>query len=155
MENSDIGFHKSSHQSKPVSNLFTLTCWAGRVFIRYRRCLLPKTKGISNSDRKRWTLFGLVDKVGIVSVFSNTTEYYLGAMLACLEFRISDIFGWPQGMLYRFDLHGTVIRVCMNIRSVHTSTSMSELFWYFYIHINRFDIYVLMVSQIVYISWNT
>ena len=94
MENSDVRFCKSSHQSKPVSNLFTLTGWAGKAFLRYRRCLLPKTKGISNSDLKRWALFGLVD---------NTTEYYLGAMLAYLEFRISDTFGWPQGMLYRSD----------------------------------------------------
>ena len=29
---------------------------------------------------------------------SNTTEYYLGAMLAYLEIRISDTFGWPLGM---------------------------------------------------------
>ena len=67
VENGDVQFHKSSHQRKPVSNLFTLTCWAGKAFIRYRRCLLPKTKGVSNSDLKRWALFGLVDKVGIVS----------------------------------------------------------------------------------------
>ena len=108
VENSDVGFRISSHQSEPVSNLFALTYWAGRAFIRYRRCLLPKTKGISNSDRKRWALFGLVDKVGIVSVIQLNTIWEL-------EFRISDIFGWPQGMLYRFDFHGTVIRVCMNI----------------------------------------
>ena len=31
---------------------------------------MPKTKGISISDLKRWALFGLVDKVGIVSVMS-------------------------------------------------------------------------------------
>ena len=77
MENSGVRFRKSSHQSKPVSNLFTLTCWAGRVFIRYRRCLLPKTKGISNSDLKRWALFGLVDKVGIVSVIQLNTIWEL------------------------------------------------------------------------------
>ena len=77
MENSGIQFCKSSHQSKPVSNLFTLTCWAGRAFIRYRRCLLPKTKGISNSDLKRWALFGLVDKVGIVSVIQLNTIWEL------------------------------------------------------------------------------
>ena len=27
---------------------------------------------------------------------SNTTEYYLGAMLAYLEIRISDTYGWPH-----------------------------------------------------------
>jgi len=65
LENSDVRIRISSHQSKPVSNLFTSTGWAGKAFIRCRRCLLPKTKGISNSDLKRWALFGLVDKVGI------------------------------------------------------------------------------------------
>ena len=70
MENSDVRFCKSSHQSEPVSYLFTLTGWAGKAFIRYRRCLLPKTKGISNSNLKRWALFGLVDKVGIVWVYT-------------------------------------------------------------------------------------
>ena len=44
VENSHVRFHKSSHQSKPVSKLLTLTGWAGKAFIRYRRCLLPKTK---------------------------------------------------------------------------------------------------------------
>ena len=29
---------------------------------------------------------------------SNTTEYYLGAMLAYVEIRISDTFEWPLGM---------------------------------------------------------
>ena len=32
------------------------------------------------------------------------TEYYLGAMLVYLEIRISDTFGWPEGMLYKLDL---------------------------------------------------
>ena len=73
MENGDVQFCKSSHQSKPVSNLFTLTCWAGKAFIRYKRCLLAKAKGISNSDLKSWALFGLVDKVGIVSVIQLNT----------------------------------------------------------------------------------
>ena len=78
MENSGaVRFRKSSHQSKPVSNLFTLACWAGRAFIRCRRCLLPKTKGISISDLKRWALFGLVDKVGIVSVIQLNTIWEL------------------------------------------------------------------------------
>ena len=63
-------FRKSSHQSEPVSNSFTLTSWAGKAFIRYRR---PKTKGITNSYLKRWALFGLVDKVGIVSVIQLNT----------------------------------------------------------------------------------
>ena len=73
VENSHVRFHKSSHQSKPVSKLFTLTGWAGKAFIRYRRCLLPKTKGISNSELKRWALFGLVGKVGILSVIKLNT----------------------------------------------------------------------------------
>ena len=77
MENSHVRFHKSSHQSKPVSKLLTLTGWEGKAFIRYRRCLLPKTKGISNSDLKRWALFGLVDKVGIVSVIKLNTIWEL------------------------------------------------------------------------------
>ena len=77
MENSGVRFCKSSHQSKLVSNLFKLTCWVGRAFIRYRRCLLPKTKGISNSDLKSWALFGLVDKVGIVSVIQLNTIWEL------------------------------------------------------------------------------
>ena len=77
MENSDVRFRKSLHQSKPVSNLFTLTCWVGRAFIRYRRCLLPKTKGISISDCKRWATFGLVDKVEIVSVIQLNTIWEL------------------------------------------------------------------------------
>ena len=77
MENNGVRFRKSLHQSKPVSNLFKLTCWAGRAFIRYRRCLLSKTKGISNSDLKRWALFGFVDKVGIVSVIQLNTIWEL------------------------------------------------------------------------------
>ena len=77
VENSHVRFHKSSHQSKPVSKLLTLTGWAGKAFIRYRRCLLPKTKGISNSDLKRWALFVLVDKVGIVSVIKLNTIWEL------------------------------------------------------------------------------
>ena len=52
MKKTDVRFHKSSHQSKPVSNLFTLTGWAGKAFIRYRRCLLPKTKGIQTVTLK-------------------------------------------------------------------------------------------------------
>ena len=50
VEKSDIRFHNSSHLSKQVSNSFTVTDWTGMVFIRYRRCLLPKTKGTTNSD---------------------------------------------------------------------------------------------------------
>ena len=38
VKNSDERFRKSLHQSEPVSNLFTLTSWAGKAFIRYRRC---------------------------------------------------------------------------------------------------------------------
>ena len=45
----------------------------------------PKTKGITNSDIKRWALFGLVDKVGIVSVIQLNTIW--GAMIAYLELR--------------------------------------------------------------------
>ena len=60
VENSDVLFRELSHQHIPVSNLFTLIGWAGKAFIRYRRCLLPKTKGITNSDFKRWVLFELV-----------------------------------------------------------------------------------------------
>ena len=77
VENSDVRFRKSSHQSKSVSKLFTLTGWVGKAFIRYRRCLLPKTKGISDSNLKRWALFGLVDKVGIVSVIQLNTIWEL------------------------------------------------------------------------------
>ena len=73
VENKDVRFRKSSHQNKPVSNLFTLSSLAGKAFIMYRRCLLPKTKGISNSDLKSWALFRLVDKVGIVSVIQLNT----------------------------------------------------------------------------------
>ena len=128
MENSHVRFHKSSHQSKPVSKLLTLTGWAGKAFIRYRRCLLPKTKPreYQTVTLKGGPYLGLVDKVG--NCISNKTEYYLGAMLAYLEFRTPDTFGWPQGMLYRSDLfHGIVIRMCMNTRSVHTSTSMFKI----------------------------
>ena len=71
MENSDVCFCKSLHQSKLIRYLFTLTGWAGKAFIGYRRCLLPKTKGISNSDLKRWALFGLVDKVGIFGSYAS------------------------------------------------------------------------------------
>ena len=33
---------------KQVSDSFTVTGWAGMAFIRYQRCLLLKTKGITN-----------------------------------------------------------------------------------------------------------
>ena len=39
-------------------------------------------------------LFGLVDKVGIC--ISNTTEYYLGAMLAYLELGYVTPLGGPK-----------------------------------------------------------
>ena len=58
-------------------NRLAINLLGGRAFIRYRRCLLPKTKGISNSDLKRWALFGLVDKVGIVSVTQLNTIWEL------------------------------------------------------------------------------
>ena len=48
VEKSDIRLHNSSHLSKQVSNSFTVTSWAGMAFIRYQRCLLLKTKGITN-----------------------------------------------------------------------------------------------------------
>ena len=35
---------------------------------------------------------------------SNITEYYLGAMLAYLEIRIFDTFGWLLGMSYKLNL---------------------------------------------------
>ena len=38
--------HISLHLSKQVSNSFTVTGWAEKVFIRYRGFLLPKTKRI-------------------------------------------------------------------------------------------------------------
>ena len=38
VENSDIRFHNSSHLSKQVSNLFTVTGWAGKALIRDGRC---------------------------------------------------------------------------------------------------------------------
>ena len=74
---SEVRFRKSSRQSNQVSNLFTLIGWAGKAFIRYRRCLLPKAKEITNSDLKRCALFGLVDKVGIVSVMEPNTIWEL------------------------------------------------------------------------------
>ena len=48
VEKSESRLRNSSHLSKQVSNSFTVTGWAGMAFIRYRRCLLLKTKGITN-----------------------------------------------------------------------------------------------------------
>ena len=33
LENSDVRFRRSLHQSKPVRYLFTLTGWAGKAFV--------------------------------------------------------------------------------------------------------------------------
>ena len=69
-----------------------------------------------------WALFRLVDKVGIVSVIQ------LGAMLAYLEFRISDTFRWSQGMLYRFEYSIVGLYACVRTHEACTQiTSMLEL----------------------------
>ena len=70
VENSDICFRKSSHLSKQVSNLYTLSGWAGKT-LEGVYCLKPRE--ITNSDVKRWALLELVDKVGIVSVIQLNT----------------------------------------------------------------------------------
>ena len=68
-------------------------------------CLKPREY---QTDLKRWALFGLLGKVGIVSVIK-----LLGVMLAYLEFRISDTLGWPQGMFYRSDYSMIKLYACV------------------------------------------
>ena len=84
----------------------------------------------------------------------NTTEYYLGAMLAYLVIKISDTFGWLQGT-YLIQIRASVLisvfhSVHMNMYKYMKLAHKHKCVQIVLIHI-RVDICVLMVSQIAYI----